>query len=72
MRSTRVGNLLVNEILESLQSLGGWGSLEIFVQNNRVTQITKRAIRKTNHKIVVSKEMKLKATGNTRKSKNNK
>jgi len=42
---------LINEILQALQELGGWGSIEVFVQNGKVTQITKRAIKKTNHSL---------------------
>lgn len=44
-------NGLFAEIKSSLQDLGGWGSVEIFVQDGKVTQITKRAIRKTEHTI---------------------
>lgn len=51
MRLAKNGNLLIREIIEALQSLGGWGSLEIFVQDNKVTQITRRAIKKTNHEL---------------------
>lgn len=51
MRLASSDSLLICEIIDSLQSLGGWGSLEIFVQDNKVTQITKRAIKKTNHSV---------------------
>lgn len=40
---------LIKDIIEALNNLKGWGSVEIFVQNGRVTQITERAIKKTNH-----------------------
>lgn len=40
---------IVNELSQALDEIGGWGSIEIFVQDNKVTQITKRAIKKTNH-----------------------
>lgn len=46
LRKSRL--ILAEEIIKALNSLGGWGSLEIFVQDNKVTQITKRAISKTN------------------------
>jgi hypothetical protein len=49
MPKVKNGEALVEDIISSLNSLGGWGSLEIFVQNHKVTQITKRAIEKTNH-----------------------
>ncbi len=51
MKLREDGNLLAKEIIQSLSSLEGWGSLEIFVQNHKVTQITKRAISKTNHNL---------------------
>ena len=38
---------LLDEILNSLKDLD-YGSLEIYVVNNEVTQITKRQIKKTN------------------------
>lgn len=51
MKQKKNGNLLTEEIIQALNSLDGWGSLEIFVQNHKVTQITKRAISKTNHNL---------------------
>lgn len=42
---------LLKEISQSLKEIGGWGSLEIYVQNGKVTQITKRAIKKTEHSL---------------------
>ncbi len=47
----KVNNQLFNDLSQALKELGGWGSLEIFVQNGKVTQITKRAIKKTNHNL---------------------
>lgn len=44
-------NGLLKEISSSLEDLGGWGSVEIFVQDGKVTQITRRSIRKTQHDI---------------------
>jgi hypothetical protein len=44
-------NLLIDEVLQALSDLGGWGSVEIYVQDGKVTQITKRAIKKTNHSL---------------------
>ncbi|MBI3282872.1 DUF2292 domain-containing protein [Candidatus Curtissbacteria bacterium] len=40
---------LVEEIKQALKGVRGWGSVEIFVQDNRVVQITERNIKKTNH-----------------------
>jgi len=44
-------NRLYEEIKEALENLGGWGSVEIYVQNGKVTQITRRAIRKVDQDI---------------------
>ena len=38
---------LVEEIIQALRSVSDYGSLEIYVQNNLVTQITVRNIKKT-------------------------
>lgn len=38
---------LMSDIKEELERIG-YGSLEIYVQNNKVTQITVRNIKKTN------------------------
>ena len=38
---------LVEEILQSLKKIEGYGSLEIYIQNQTVTQITVRNIKKT-------------------------
>lgn len=38
---------LIDEITHALKSIAGYGSLEIFVQNGTVTQITVRNIKKT-------------------------
>lgn len=38
---------LIEEITEALQNIRGWGSVEIYVQDYKVVQITERNIRKT-------------------------
>lgn len=43
-----ISEQLIKEITKSLQDLD-YGSLEIYVVNHEVTQITKRHIKKTNH-----------------------
>lgn len=43
----RISETLVQEIKKSLKGVRGYGSVEIFVQNGIVTQITVRNIRKT-------------------------
>lgn len=35
------------ELKKALRNIGGWGSVEIFVQDYKVTQITGRNIKKT-------------------------
>lgn len=41
---TQVSKKVIEEITESLKNIKGWGSVEIFVQNNKVTQITEKNI----------------------------
>lgn len=38
---------LVDEIRQALKNVRGWGSVEIYVQDFKVTQITERNIKKT-------------------------
>ena len=38
---------LVEEIKVSLKNVRGWGSVEIYVQDFKITQITERNIKKT-------------------------
>lgn len=47
----KVNGQLIDELTQALRELGGWGSVEVYVQNGKVTQITKRAIKKTNHSL---------------------
>lgn len=42
---------LVDEIKQALKNVRGWGSVEIIVQDSKVTQITERNIKKTSHNI---------------------
>ncbi|MBI4034962.1 MAG: DUF2292 domain-containing protein [Candidatus Chisholmbacteria bacterium] len=50
--TTAVSQNLTLAILEALKNIRGWGSVEIFVQDYKVTQITERNITKTQHDIV--------------------
>ena len=50
----KINDELLKELSQALEELGGWGSVEIYVQNSKVTQITKRAIKKTNHALEIS------------------
>ncbi|MBI2029705.1 DUF2292 domain-containing protein [Candidatus Gottesmanbacteria bacterium] len=47
----RVRDDLLDEVKLALKNIRGWGSVEIFVQNFKVTQITERNIKKTDHNI---------------------
>jgi len=42
-----ISETLVREVKSALQSINSYGSVEIYVQNGVVTQITVRNIRKT-------------------------
>lgn len=42
---------LHEEIHDAIKSVNGWGSVEIYIQDNKVTQITTRAIKKTEHTV---------------------
>lgn len=45
----RVSSQLVDEIIKALNTVAGYGSIEIYVQDHHVTQITVRNIKKTRH-----------------------
>jgi len=45
----RVTDDLLDEVKQALKNIKGWGSVEIIVQDHKVTQITERNIKKTNH-----------------------
>ena len=44
----KISQELVDEIITSLQTAAPYGSVEIYVQNNSITQVTVRKIKKTN------------------------
>jgi len=46
---TKISAKVVNEIKEALKSVSSFGSVEIYVQNGNVTQITVRNIKKTSN-----------------------
>jgi hypothetical protein len=43
-----ISKKLLTDIVEALQSINTFGSVELYVQDNTVTQITVRNIKKTN------------------------
>lgn len=47
---------LLEEICHSLHSIRGWGSVEIFIQNYKVTQVIEKNIKKP--AISISEEIK--------------
>jgi hypothetical protein len=42
-----VNDKLIQEIIQALKNIRGWGSVEIQIQDFKVIQITERNIRKT-------------------------
>lgn len=44
----KISSRLVAEIKSALKSIKSYGSVELYIQNNTVTQITVRNIKKTN------------------------
>ncbi|PIU03880.1 hypothetical protein COT44_01185 [Candidatus Shapirobacteria bacterium CG08_land_8_20_14_0_20_39_18] len=51
IQTVKINSQLIDELRQALQELNGWGSLEIYVQDSKVTQITKRVIKKTDHQL---------------------
>ena len=49
MAQKNVGNGMLQEVRQALKEVQdkGWGSVEIYIQNHKVTQITSRNIKKT-------------------------
>ena len=43
-----ISKILINDIQSALKRISSYGSVEIYVQNKTVTQITVRDIKKTN------------------------
>ncbi|HLD02059.1 MAG TPA: DUF2292 domain-containing protein [Patescibacteria group bacterium] len=43
----QINENLLKEVVDALKNIRGWGSVEIFVQDFKVVQITERNIRKT-------------------------
>lgn len=44
--STKISQKLLTHLSDSLDNIDGWGSVEIIIQNNKVTQITEKNIKK--------------------------
>ena len=54
---------LIEEIARALHSVGGFGSIEIYVQDHSVTQITVRNIKKIKH--ILAEWLERDASGTT-------
>lgn len=58
--STKKANtMLLEEIAEALTNIRGWGSVEIYVQDFKVVQITERNIKKTQSNMAQSQTVKI-------------
>lgn len=55
----KINETLVLEIVEALKNIRGWGSVEIFVQDYKVVQITERNIKKTTNPDTTGRTVKL-------------
>ena len=42
-----ISQQLVEELVQSIRNIKGWGSIEIFIQDYNVTQITEKNIKKS-------------------------
>jgi hypothetical protein len=51
----QVSDELVEEVLAALKNIRGWGSVEIYVQDFKVVQITERNIKKTSSTMQTAK-----------------
>jgi hypothetical protein len=48
----RISEKLIKELIKSIRSINGWGSVEIFIQDYSVMQITEKNIKKPNNGII--------------------
>lgn len=46
-KAVKVSQKALTEIIRAITNIEGWGSVEIYIQNHRITQITERNIKKT-------------------------
>ncbi len=59
----KISDNLVQEVLEAIQNIRGWGSVEIQVQDFKVVQITERNIKKTSPISIVNKQQTKRKSG---------
>ena len=50
LSTKKISTSLIKEITSALESVKSYGSVEVYIQNGIVTQITVRNIKKTNSK----------------------
>ena len=50
LSTKKISTSLIKEITSALESVKSYGSVEVYIQNGVVTQITVRNIKKTNSK----------------------
>jgi hypothetical protein len=55
----KINETLILEVVEALKNIRGWGSVEIFVQDYKVVQITERNIKKTTNPDATRRTVKL-------------
>lgn len=46
-----ISQSLLAEIKQAMKNIRGWGTVEIIIQNFKVTQITEKNIKKTDNKL---------------------
>ena len=51
LSTKKISTSLIKEITSALESVKSYGSVEVYIQNGVVTQITVRNIKKTNSKL---------------------
>lgn len=54
MQAQTIDTKLIREIERALAKIDGYGSVELYIQQNKVTQITARNIHKTQSPILIS------------------
>ena len=55
----KVSAELLDEVIEALKNIRGWGSVEIYVQDFKVVQITERNIKKTSNSSSIGHQSKI-------------
>jgi len=58
MKNRLIDTILMKEIEKALAKIDGYGSVELYIQQNKVTQITARNIHKTQSPIEIHSNTK--------------